>query len=219
MKLNNEQKNKHKLATHCYLCGESFEKKQDDINEIDYDDDENEIILEYDDVENDKYKKVRDHDHLTGEYRGAAHNKCNLKYGWRHVKIPVIFHNLKGYDSHFIIKAFESDKKIKCIPNSTEKYISFDIDKLRFIDSFSFMASSLEKLVDSLTSDKNNFKHFNEHFKNYTQEQRDILTKKGVFPYDFMTSYDKFNYDNFPSIEECYNQLKNEDMKKTTNAL
>ena len=74
------------------------------------------------------------------------------------------------------------------------------------------MASSLEKLVDSLTSDKNNFKHFNEHFKNYTQEQRDILTKKGVFPYDFMTSFDKFNYDNFPSIEECYNQLNNEDM-------
>jgi len=51
--------------------------------------------------------KVRDHDHLTGGSRGAAHNSCNLKYSWRHYKLPVIFHNLKGYDSHLILKAFE----------------------------------------------------------------------------------------------------------------
>eukprot|EP01044_Picomonas_judraskeda_P046439 COSAG03_NODE_25918_length_262_cov_1.276074_1_plen_80_part_00 len=47
--------------------------------------------------------KVRDHDHLTGKYRGAAHNSCNLEEGkkrTRHYTIPVFFHNLKGYDSH-----------------------------------------------------------------------------------------------------------------------
>eukprot|EP01050_Picozoa_sp_SAG11_P027702 SAG11_NODE_7121_length_1189_cov_231.339450_1_plen_191_part_10 len=51
-------------------------------------------------------KPVRDHDHLTGQYRGAAHNKCNLEEGkkrTRNFKIPVFFHNLKNYDSHIII--------------------------------------------------------------------------------------------------------------------
>jgi hypothetical protein len=48
-------------------------------------------------------EKVIDHDHLTGEFRGVAHNDCNLQFNLKDCKIPVIFHNLKGYDSHLIL--------------------------------------------------------------------------------------------------------------------
>jgi hypothetical protein len=45
----------------------------------------------------------RDHCHLTGKYRGAAHNECNLNYSFTQ-RIPVILHNLRGYDSHLIMQ-------------------------------------------------------------------------------------------------------------------
>jgi hypothetical protein len=49
-------------------------------------------------------KKYRDHCHITGKFRGAACNKCNLDYNYKNFRLPVIFHNLKGYDSHFILQ-------------------------------------------------------------------------------------------------------------------
>jgi len=68
--------------------------------------------------------RVRNHCHMTGKYRRAAHNACNLKlciYSDK-VKVPVVFHNLRGYDSHLIMQALEGcEDKIKCIPNSMEK--------------------------------------------------------------------------------------------------
>ena len=69
--------------------------------------------------------RVRDHCHLTGKYRGAAHEICNLKY-----KIPkffsVVFHNLSGYDGHLFIKTLGNIKAdISCIQNTEENYIFF----------------------------------------------------------------------------------------------
>lgn len=107
---------------------------------------------------------MRDHDHLTGQYRGAAHNSCNLKLricpGRQH--IPVILHNLKGYDSHLLISAIgktevdivtftdhkgrERHRKtgeIGVIPNNMEKFISFSWRQFRFIDSCQFLNASL----------------------------------------------------------------------------
>ena len=73
----------------------------------------------------DKDVKVRDHCHFTGRYRGAAHNKCNLNYN-KPKFIPVVVHNLAGYDSHLFIKEQGfSEGDINCIPNNEEKYISF----------------------------------------------------------------------------------------------
>ena len=74
-----------------------------------------------------KMDKVRDHCHVTGEYRGAAHNVCNLQYRISN-KVPVIFHNLRGYDSHFIIqKLGEFGLDISVIPTNSEKYMSFTV--------------------------------------------------------------------------------------------
>ena len=109
--------------------------------------------------------KVRDHDHLTGKYRGAAHNKCNLKYRWSKIdplnkygfRIPVVLHNLRGYDSHLIMEAFGKYKNrhLGCVANNNERFVTFSTGALHFIDSFQFMSSSLEnsskKLIQGRT--------------------------------------------------------------------
>ena len=103
--------------------------------------------------------KVRDHCHYTGSYRGPAHKLCNLRYRVPSY-IPVIFHNLSGYDSHLFIREIgKHTNDIKVIAKNTEDYISFSakvavdkyVDKdgierdkfieFRFIDSFKFMTS------------------------------------------------------------------------------
>ena len=72
-----------------------------------------------------KKDKVRDHCHFTGQYRGAAHNKCNLMCKKPKV-LPVIFHNLQGYDAHLFIKQLARlEGDLNCIPSTEEKYISF----------------------------------------------------------------------------------------------
>ena len=116
--------------------------------------------------------KVCDHCHLSGRFRGAAPEICNLKYKVPKF-FPVVFHNLSGYNSHLFIKALgNSEGDISCIPNNEENYISFTkqviVDKfvnkegkevnvkgeLRFIDNLRFMASSLDKLSSNLKFDQ-----------------------------------------------------------------
>ena len=77
---------------------------------------------------NKETRKVRDHCHYTGKYRGTPHSKCNLNY--KIVKeISVLFHNGSVYDYHFIIKylAREFKSNFECLGENTEKYISFTI--------------------------------------------------------------------------------------------
>ena len=109
--------------------------------------------------------KVRDHCHYTGKYRGAAHNTCNLRYKIPK-NIPVIFHSGSTYDYHFIIRELvkEFESNFECLGENTEKYITFSVPikkrlrnkyieityKIKFVDNFRFMATSLSKLVDNL---------------------------------------------------------------------
>ena len=74
--------------------------------------------------------KVRDHCHITGKFRGAAHKKCNLLLQIPK-KLPVIFHNLEGYDGHLITRDLNNFTNIitQVIPKSTEKYMSIIINK------------------------------------------------------------------------------------------
>ena len=92
--------------------------------------------------------KVRDHCHITGKYRGAAHYSCNINLKITK-KVPVISHNLKEYDSQLIFKELSKfNVKISVIPNGLEKYVAFTLNKnLVFIDSMLCMNSSLDKLV------------------------------------------------------------------------
>ena len=70
-------------------------------------------------------EKVKDHCHVTGKFRGTAHWSCNINLQLTK-KFPVIFHNLRGYDSQLIFnELIKFDVKIKVIPNGLEKYMAF----------------------------------------------------------------------------------------------
>ena len=125
-----------------------------------------------------KHYNVKDHCHYRGKYRGAAHNICNLRY-----KIPkdfsVVFHNGSTYDYHFIIKELvkEFEGNFECLGENTEKYITFSAPlkkeiknknninkityKIKFIDSYRFMSTSLSKRVDNLLEELHNNKCLN----------------------------------------------------------
>ena len=101
-------------------------------------------------IDNDD-EKVRDHCHVTGKCRGAAHWDCNINFQLTK-KLPVVFHNLKGCDSHLLFSELNKfNLKINVIPNGLEKYMAFFLGKnLVFIDSMQFMKSSLDKLVKNI---------------------------------------------------------------------
>ena len=171
-----------------------------------------------------KKDKVRDHCHFTGQYRGAAHNKCNLMCRKPRV-LPVIFHNLQGYDTHLFIKQLARLGDLNCIPSTEEKYISFSKSikvgeyyclklgkmcpinfEIRFLDSFKFLQTSLANLVSNLS--KEDFHNTNHVFK----KNVDLLTRKGVYPYDYVSSLDKLSETQLPPKEEFYSQLYDEDI-------
>ena len=120
-----------------------------------------------------KYFKVKDHCHYTVKYRGVAHDICCLRYKVAK-EIPAVCHNGSTYDHHFIIKelAEEFERQFECLGENTEKYITFSVPvkkkitktdkdgngkivntsyKIKFIDSFGFMSSSLSSLVSNLS--------------------------------------------------------------------
>ena len=165
-------------------------------------------------------KKVRDHDHFTGKFRGAAHNKCNLQFK-KPQFTPVIFHNLSGYDAHLFVKNLGvSEGNINCIPNNEEKYISFSKEivvdswekdgktfdvkhEIRFLDSFKFMASSLSGLAENLArSGMEKFQNLKKEFKYF-----ELLTQKGIYPYDYMDCVEKFSETQLPAKEDFYSKL------------
>ena len=134
--------------------------------------------------------RVRDHCHITGTYRGAAHSACNLNYritpkSW---KLPVVIHNLKGYDGHLIVKALKSEfGRVGVIPQNLEKYLSLTVGQLKFFDSFQFTPKSLDVLSKTLEDDE--FKYLVE---SCTTSRFDLVRRKGVYPYDYMDSVEMF---------------------------
>lgn len=160
--------------------------------------------------------RVRDHSHLTGKYRGAAHNECNLNYQVGKF-IPIYFHNFSGYDCHLFIKdlaACEGD--IKVIPLNKELYVSLSLHikmdeknglEMRFLDSFRFMADSLDSLVNNLS--ENDFYTVRSHFSNVHQFK--LMNRKGVFPYEYLTSFDVLKERQLPAIEKFFSTLNNKE--------
>ena len=243
--LTTEEKIYHNKQKICYICKIEF------------------------DISNKKHHKVRDHCHYTGKYRGAAHNICNLRYKVPK-EIPVVFHNGSTYDYHFIIKELVKEFKgnFECLGENTEKYITFSVpikkkienkdleitNKIKCIDSYKFMSSSLSKLVDNLSEGIHNnkcddcnssldyvritknekllLKYFNcnnyykkkfnkdliKKFKNAysfcnnSLNKFILLLRKGVYPYEYIDSWERFNEISLPSKKDFYSNLNMEDI-------
>lgn len=155
--------------------------------------------------------KVRDHDHLTGKYRGPACNSCNINFKLPRF-IPVLLHNLSGYDSHFIIPELGRDSgSIDVLATSMEKFISFSKKvgkmKLRFLDSFRFMPSSLMKLTENLRR-----QDLIETTKIVPNDKMDLVLRKGVFPYDYIDNLKRFDETSLPPKESFYSKLSEEEI-------
>ncbi len=186
--MTNSEKDQHKKTDSCYACGTKFNTK--------------------------KVTKCADHCHITGKYRGAACDKCNLRM--RVPKfVPVLFHNLEGYDAHLFVKSLGLEEgDIKCIPKTDEKYISFsknvpmddgkDYLEMRFVDSLKFTLKSLDALVKTLGEDQ--FETLTSQMST-KPESLDLLKRKGVFPYEYMTDFTKLNVTRLPPKEAFYSQL------------
>ena len=192
--LTKKQWNKCKRSTKCHICYKPFTQTN---------------------------LKVRDHCHYTGLDRGPVHSLCNLRY-----KIPsytpVVFHNLSGYDAHLFIRELGAHtSEMGVIAKNKEDYISFSIkvpldsyiDKngeeknklieLRFIDSSKFMSSSLDSLTKNLV--RGGKKLFG--FEDYSELQYGLLTRKGVYPYEYIRSWDRFEETQVPPISAFYSNL------------
>ncbi|CAC5386244.1 unnamed protein product [Mytilus coruscus] len=128
--LNKYEEDEFQEATECYICGKEFEENN----------------------------KVREHDHLSGKYRGAACQSCNTKEGKATKLIPVFFHNGSNYDFHFLIEELmkheDEYNKVKLLSKNSENYISIDYGsynrKLRFLDSYRFMLKGLSDIAKSM---------------------------------------------------------------------
>ena len=152
--------------------------------------------------------KVRYHCHITGKYRGYAHWSCNINLRLTK-KVPVIFHDLRGYDGHLTMQEIgKFDTKVNVIPNGLEKYMAFTIkDNLVFIGGIQFMNSSLNALVKNLSD--NDFIYLSEEF---SDDLAELVKQKGVYLYEYMDSFKRFSEDKLP---EYFSSLKDECINET----
>ena len=181
--MSTEEEERIQLANSCWICNKLFDVGDD---------------------------KVRDHCHITGKYRDASHWSCNINLKMSK-KIPVIFHNLRRYDSHLIIKKVSKfDVKVSVIPNGLEKYMAFTINRnLVFIDSMQFMNSSLDSLVKNLSD--HDFVCLSEEFRGKFFK---LVKQKGAYPYKYMDSFEKFFEDKLPDKCEFLSSLKDRCISK-----
>ena len=147
---------------------------------------------------------VRDHDHTQRKdnYHGATNNSCNINYFERTKKVPAFCHNLKGYDINlFLLDLAKSLETIDVIPENIEKFKVIITDDFIFLDSFAFMSTSMEKLVDNLKSrGLDSFSRMKKEFP----ENYDILAAKGVYFYDYASSFSVFAEIKLPTKAAFY---------------
>lgn len=155
--------------------------------------------------------KTKDHCHYTGHIRGLAHQSCNINMRSTYF-LPVIIHNSKNYDNHLILKHIPENyvKNIYIIPVNLEKFTMFTLDSIKFLDSYQFLDASLECLVQNLIKSGHKFNIFNSFYQN--EKNRQMLLRKGLFPYSYFQSLDVLEEEGLPPKSAFYNRLTESDI-------
>jgi len=109
---------------------------------------------------------------------------------------------MKGFDAHLILKGYERNvaqrgSQINAIPSNTEKFIAFQIGKLRFLDSLQFLNASVDSLVNTLPPNAFNL------VSKFSLRQ-DLVKIKVIYPYKYMTDISKFRETRLPTKEMFY---------------
>ena len=158
-------------------------------------------------------QKVIDHDHLTGKIVGVAHNICNLNRKERH-HVTCFAHNMSGFDSHFAIKAIGDKpswlRSVDGLANNREKFKTLTINgNIRFTDSTAFLPGSLSQLTDQLRASNSKFRFMEDLVT--CEEEKQLLIRKGVFPFAAATSVDRlYATTSLPPMKDFYDVMHDE---------
>ncbi len=138
--------------------------------------------------------KVLHHCHYSGKMISAAHRDCNINARFHGTVVPVLFHNLSGYDGHIIIKGLHAVKsgrveKLKIMPHNTEKVRKIDMNIFSFMDSLDFLSGSLADITKDLVASQHDFSLLRKAKLFETEEQKQCLLRKGVFPYGIVKDH------------------------------
>ena len=183
-----QKREEYENATECYICRQPFEK------------------------DDQKGPKVRDHDHITGFFIVAAHRHCNLERVIS-FRIPVSFHNFRGYDAHLIVHEIgkRPDREIKVIGQNKEKYLQMEWGKnIVFRDSVQFLPASMEQLTASLAkTGRGNFYNLHEVVSQiYPGSDVELLERKGDFCNDYVDCFARLDELALPPREAFFNKLE-----------
>ena len=154
LKMTIDDEERYQNSQICWICNEKMNKDKD---------------------------KESDHCHITGKFRGAAHKKCNLKLKIPR-KLPVIFHNLEGYDEHIIFKELNNfdDIDIQVIPRTSEEYMSIIVNRnIIFLDSNQFYKDKLDNHASNLEDSD-----FKKLISEFPIDKSELLKGKDAYPYE-----------------------------------
>ena len=147
-------------------------------------------------------KPVKNHCHYSGKMLGFAHNKCNLQYKFpkdnvnNKYLISAFADNAQNFDNSFLIKALNNIKNVSfsALPRNSNKFMSLKIENFIFKDSFLFLNKSLDYLTKTI-DDKDRISLKQEFGENYK-----LLTKKGIYPYDYFDNIKNIMKKKFQTI-------------------
>lgn len=164
---------------------------------------------------------VKIYSNLNGKQIRVAHKSCENFWFFRIFKIPVVFHNLSGYDSHLLLcdldkcnnmpmktKNKVTSHDLSAIHTNGEKIKTMWVGRLHFIDSYAFMKESLGELVNNLRNTPDaRWEILKSEFTN--KYNPDLLLSKGVYPYEYMDNFERFNETSLPPIGAFFSKLSN----------
>jgi len=185
MIITKEQQEAFTQANKCYLCGVVFDSH---------------IV------------KCRDHSHSTSAYIGAACQSCNLRRRRPHC-LKIFMHNASKYDMHFIIQAmaaFPNEiKNISVLPYNGENFRTLRFNSFQFLDSMSFLPSSLAQLSENLSKTEHPYNILKQTY--LLRFGLENILHKGFFPYEFCNNYYKMKKTKkLPPRKAFYSSLSEE---------